>query len=201
MDTTTPLQHQRCITCTNGMPALDESEAQRLLAAAGYTNDKPLRMRLGFPNTDLNRKVAVTIGAMWSRGGVKVDLESKESKALFAEIGKGDFDAVRTVWVASASDPYAYLERMVSTGSAGAVNTSGYANPKFDERLEAASREVDVQRRAAILREAESIALADQPVAPVYYLVGRRLVAARVQGFADNPRGVYPTWMMSVAPR
>jgi ABC-type oligopeptide transport system substrate-binding subunit len=183
------------------LPGKRVAEAQRLLAAAGYTNDKPLRMRLGFPNTDLNRKVAVTIGAMWSRGGVKVDLESKESKALFAEIGKGDFDAVRTVWVASASDPYAYLERMVSTGSAGAVNTSGYANPKFDERLEAASREVDVQRRAAILREAESIALADQPVAPVYYLVGRRLVAARVQGFADNPRGVYPTWMMSVAPR
>ena len=33
MDTTTPLQEQRCITCTNGMPALDESEAQRLLLA------------------------------------------------------------------------------------------------------------------------------------------------------------------------
>jgi ABC-type oligopeptide transport system substrate-binding subunit len=160
-----------------------------------------LRLRLGFPNTDLNRKVAVTVGSMWSRAGVKVDLESKESKALFAEIGKADFDAVRTVWVASASDPYAYLERMVSTGSAGAVNTSGYANPKFDERLEAASREADVQRRAAILRQAEAMALADQPVAPVYYLVGRRLVSSRVQGFADNPRGVYPTWMMTVSPR
>ena len=185
-----------------GWPASKRlAEARRLLAAAGYTSDKPLRLRLGFPNTDLNRKVAVTVGSMWSRAGVKVDLESKESKALFAEIGKADFDAVRTVWVASASDPYAYLERMVSTGSAGAVNTSGYANPKFDERLEAASREADVQRRAAILRQAEAMALADQPVAPVYYLVGRRLVSSRVQGFADNPRGVYPTWMMTVSPR
>jgi hypothetical protein len=45
------------------------------------------------------------------------------------------------------------------------------------------------------------MALADQPVAPVYYLVGRRLVSSRVQGFADNPRGVYPTWMMTVSPR
>ncbi|MBP6280286.1 MAG: 4a-hydroxytetrahydrobiopterin dehydratase, partial [Rhodocyclaceae bacterium] len=33
MDNITPLQNQRCITCTNGMPALSDSEAQRLQAA------------------------------------------------------------------------------------------------------------------------------------------------------------------------
>ena len=33
MDTTTPLQHQRCITCINGMPALDEVEVLRLQTA------------------------------------------------------------------------------------------------------------------------------------------------------------------------
>ena len=43
--------------------------------------------------------------------------------------------------------------------------------------------------------------LADQPVAPVYFLVGRRLVSKRVSGFAYNPRGLYPTWLMSVTPR
>jgi ABC-type transport system substrate-binding protein len=59
---------------------------------------------------------------------------------------------------------------------------------------------VDIQRRAAILREAEAIALADQPVAPVYFGVGRRLVAERVRGFKDNPRGVYLSWLMSVTP-
>jgi len=51
------------------------------------------------------------------------------------------------------------------------------------------------------LREAEALALADMPVAPVYYLVGRRLVSKRVQGFGDNPRGLYPSWLMTVTPR
>jgi oligopeptide transport system substrate-binding protein len=181
-------------------PAQRLTEARRLLAAAGYGPAKPLNMRLGFPSTDLNRKVAVAIGAMWGRAGVKVDLQQKETKALVSEVGVGNFDAARFVWTAAASDPYAYLERLLSSGSTVGVNTSGYRNPAFDAKLAAASREVDIGRRAAILREAEAIALADQPVAPIYYGVGRRLVSERVRGFKDNPRGVYLSWLMSVTP-
>ncbi len=177
------------------------AEARKLLTAAGYDAGKPLSLRLAFPSTDLNRKVAVAIGAMWSRAGVKVELQSKETKALFADVGVGNFDSTRSVWLAAASDPHAYLERLLSTGSAVGVNTSGYANPAFDALLAEASAEVDIERRAAKLREAEALALADMPVAPVYYLVGRRLVSKRVQGFGDNPRGLYPSWLMTVTPR
>ena len=176
------------------------AEAKRLLAEAGYGPGKPLRVRLGFPSTDLNRKVAVAVGAMWGQAGVKAELQQKETKALVSEVGVGDFDAARFVWVASASDPYSYLERLLSTGSAVGMNTSGYKNPLFDAKLVEGSREVDVKRRAAILREAEAIALADQPVAPVYFIVGRRAVAERVRGFADNPRGLYPSWLLRVTP-
>ena len=174
------------------------SEARRLLAAAGYGPAKPLRLRLGFPSTELNRKVAVAVAAMWGRAGVRAELQQKESKALVTEVGSGNFDAVRAIWVASASDPYSYLERLLSTGTALGMNTSGYVNARFDAKLEQAARESDVARRAAILREAEAIALAEQPVAPVYYIVGRRLVAPRVRGFSDNPRGLYPSWLLSV---
>jgi oligopeptide transport system substrate-binding protein len=177
------------------------AEARKLLTAAGYGPGKPLSLRLAFPSTDLNRKVAVAIGAMWSRVGVKVELQSKETKALFADVGVGNFDSARSVWLAAASDPHAYLERLLSAGSAVGVNTSGYANPSFDALLAEASAEVDIERRAAKLREAETLALADMPVAPVYYLVGRRLVSKRVQGFGDNPRGLYPSWLMTVTPR
>lgn len=177
------------------------AEARRLLGEAGYGPARPLALRLGFPNTELNRKVGVAIGAMWGRAGVRVELQQKETKTLVTEVGRGDFDAARFVWLAAFSDPYSYLERLLGSGSGVGINTSGYANPRFDERLTAAAREVDLARRATILREAEAIALADQPVAPVYYLVGRRLVSARVEGFSDNPRGLYPTWLMSVRPR
>ena len=178
-----------------------DAEARRLLAAAGYGPAKPLKMRLSFPSTELNRKVAVTIATMWRRVGVVPELQQKETKSLVAEVARGDFDSARFVWLAGFSDPYAFLERLYSSGSAVGVNASRYANPKYDALLERAQQEIDLGRRAAILREAEALALADQPVAPVYYLVGRRLVSARTSGFADNPRGMYPSWYMSVTPR
>ncbi len=177
------------------------AEARRLLAAAGFGAGRPLKVRLAFPSTELNRKVAVAIATMWRRIGVVPELAQKETKSLVADVGRGDFDAVRFVWLAGFSDPYAFLERMLSAGSAVGVNASGYSNPAYDALLARATQEVDLTRRAAILREAESLALADQPVAPVYYLVGRRLVSPRTSGFVDNPRGLYPSWYMTVPPR
>ena len=111
------------------------------------------------------------------------------------------FDAARFVWLAGFSDPVAFLERLDSHGSAVGVNASGYSNPEFDALLARAQQEVDLAKRAALLRQAEALALSDQPVAPVYYLVGRRLVSSRTSGFADNPRGLYPSWYMTVTPR
>jgi oligopeptide transport system substrate-binding protein len=116
-------------------------------------------------------------------------------------VARGDFDAARFVWLSSYSDPNSFLERMLSSGSAVGVNASRYSNPAYDALLARAAAEVDIGRRAALLREAETLALADQPVAPIHYLVGRRLVSPRVSGFADNPRGLYPSWLMTVTPR
>ena len=175
--------------------------ARRLLAEAGFSEAKPLRIRLGFPSSELNRKVAVAIASMWRRVGVVGELNQKETKSLVADVANGDFDAARFVWLAGFSDPYAFLERLLSTGSTVGMNTARYRNPAFDSLLDRASQEVDLKRRAALLREAEALALADQPVAPVYYLVGRRLVASRVGGFVDNPRGLYPSWYLSVPAR
>lgn len=182
-------------------PARREAEARRLLAEAGYGPARPLRMRLTFPNTELNRKVAVAIATMWRRLGVATDLAQKETKSVVSDVARGDFDAARFVWLSSYSDPNSFLERMLSSGSAVGVNASRYSNPAYDALLARAASEVDIGRRAALLREAEALALADQPVAPIHYLVGRRLVSPRVSGFADNPRGLYPSWLMTVTPR
>jgi len=178
-----------------------QQEAVRLLAGAGFTAEKPLRIGLIFPANDLNRKVAVAVASMWRQIGVISDLQQKETKSLVADVGAGNFDTARFIWLAAFSDPYAFLERMLSAGSTIGVNQSRYANPGFDELLRQASQQVDLEVRADILRRAETMVLAESPVAPVYFLVGRRLVSTRVSGFIDNPRGLYPTWLMSVTPR
>lgn len=176
-----------------------QAEARRLLTAAGYSPAKLLTIRLAVPATDLNRKVAVAIASDWRKlGMVTPQFSQKETKALVADIAKGDFDSVRLVWLPNYSDPYSFLERLLATGSTVGVNQSGYNNPRFDALLLQAAQTVDLTQRAALLRQAEQMALDDQPVAPIHYLVGRRLVSNRVEGFVDNPRGFYPSWLYNV---
>jgi oligopeptide transport system substrate-binding protein len=177
------------------------AEAKALLAQAGYGPQRPLRLRLSFPGSELNRKVSVALMTGWRRIGVQADLAQKETRSLMADVATGDFDAARFLWLAGFSDPYSFLERMLSTGSTVAMNAARYRNPAYDDLLQRAGQEVDIGRREVLLRQAEAVALADQPVAPIYYLVGRRLVSPRVSGFVENPRGLYVSWYLSVTPK
>lgn len=175
-------------------------EARRLLAEAGHLPGQPLRIRLSFPSSDLNRKIATAIAVMWRSVGVLTDLDQRETKALVAEVSLGRFEAVRSVWNAGYYDPVAFLERMYGAADAGSMNQSGYRSERFDRLLVEAQQTADTRKRAALLREAEALALADHPVAPLYYLVGRRLVAARVSGFELNPRGLHLSRWLGVEP-
>ncbi len=177
------------------------AEARRLLAAAGYGPGNALRVRLAFPANDINRRIAVVIDAMWRSVGVRPELQAKEQRALTADVARGDFDAVRALWLAGHSDALAFLERLDGSSAGTTMNQSGYRSARFDELLARAVVAVDLERRASLLREAEKVALADQPVAPVYFFVGRRLVAPRLLGWEHNARGIHLSRYMSVPAR
>jgi oligopeptide transport system substrate-binding protein len=177
------------------------AEARRLLAAAGFGPGKPLELRLGYPGNDANRRVAIAIDAMWRAVGVRPQLQAKEQRALTADVVRGDFDAVRSLWLSGFSDPVAFLERLDGSAAGTTMNQSGYRSAAFDAAMGRALREADLARRAAQLREAESVALTDLPVAPLFYLVSRRLVSPRIVGWQNNPRGIHVSRWLSVPKR
>ena len=158
-------------------------------------------MRLGYPANDANRRVAIALDAMWRSVGVRPQLQAKEQRALTADVVRGDFDAVRSLWLSGFSDPVAFLERLDGSAAGTTMNQSGYRSAAYDAAMGRALREPDVARRASILREAETIALEDQPAAPLYYLVSRRLVSPRIVGWQNNPRGIHVSRWLSVPTR
>ncbi len=81
-----------------------------------------------------------------------------------------------------------FLERLHSR--AGPLNQSGFANERFDSLLDAARAASDTLARAALLFQAETLALEAMPVIPLHYHAGRRLVSPRVRGWGDNARGI-----------
>lgn len=176
-------------------------EARRLLEEAGHGPGKPLRLGLAFPANDVNRRIAVVLDAMWRQVGVRAELQGREQRALMADIARGEFNAVRVLWLPGNSDAMAFLERLDGSAIGSSLNPSGYANARFDALLAQAARQADVERRAALLFEAETLALADQPAAPLYWFVGRRLVSPQLKGWSPNPRGVHVSRFMEVPAR
>ncbi len=164
-------------------------QARALLAEAGYGPAKPLGFTLTYGSGDVNRRVAVALASMWQAVGIRAELKALELKALVGEVGRGEFDAVRFQWLAGTTDPVSFLERLES--GAGAMNQSGWAVPGYDALVREAERTADLGRRAALLAQAEALALAQHPVAPLYFYAGRRVVSQQVTGWKENVRGVY----------
>ncbi len=122
-------------------------------------------------------------------------LSEFESKH-FANLRQGDYEMGLLAWVADVNDAgnFLYILQSSSVGS----NYSRYRNPAFDSLMDKAAITTDLAARAGILRDAETLVMADQPIAPLYFAVNRNLVRARVKGWLQNPTDVHPSRYLSV---
>ncbi len=172
-----------------------QSQARQLLAAAGFGADKPLIVPVIYDTQEENRKIMVAIAAMWRDIGVQTELDSLEGRALFGRLRGNDYAVARSAVFAVFDDPYAFLQKLESDST---DNRSGYQNPAYDELLARANENRDPAARLQMLGEAEAMLMADQPLLPIYWYVGKVLVAERVQGWIDAPLGTPPTRYLSL---
>ena len=61
-----------------------------------------------------------------------------------------------------------------------------------------ADNEPDVARRAAYMREAETIMQLDAPVVPVWYTTNNNVLNPKITGFVDNIADHHPTRFLCV---
>ncbi len=162
-----------------------EQEARRLYAEAGYTAENPLRTELMFNTQEDHRRIAVAIAAMWRQVlGVETTLSNQEWKVyLDTRRQKIKTQVFRMGWIGDYNDAFTFAEMLRSTAG---ENDSGYANPEYDRLLDAAQAELDLDRRAALLEQAERIMLADMPIIPIYYYVSKHMIKPWVRGHVGN---------------
>jgi oligopeptide transport system substrate-binding protein len=172
------------------------AEAQKLLAAAGYSADKPLDFELRYNNGEVHTKCAVAVASMWKEAlGVNTRLAGVEFKSMVQDIDRRDIDLYRLSWVGDYNDPYTFLQYM--KGGFG-INLMHYASKDYDALLEAAARQVDTARRRGLLEQAERTALADHPLIPLYFYVNKHLVKPEVRGWYDNVMNIYYSQHFSI---
>lgn len=161
-----------------------QAEARRLLAAAGYGPNNPLKIEIKHRNTPDPMLFMPAIQADWKEIGVDASLAQNEAQIAYAAFRARDFQVADAAWIADYNDAMSFLYLQQST--TGPQNYGDYRNPAYDALLAKADNEPDAKVRAGYLAEAEALMLDDAPVAPIYFYVNKNLVSPKVTGFVDN---------------
>lgn len=165
------------------------AQARSLVQEAGYGRNRPLRLTLRYPVSDNLRRVAVALQSMWRQAGIEVELLSAETAVHYARLQNRDFELGIARWLAVYSDPQTFTLLLESKTAAN--NFGGFTNARYDELTTLASRTTDVGQRAQYLRQAESVALAEYGLIPLYHHASRNLVSKDVAGWVDNELDVH----------
>ena len=162
------------------------ARAQSLYAAAGFSVERPLQLRLLYNENELIQKVCIAIASMWKEAlGVEVELIQMEFKAyLAARADPAQWDVVRVGWTADYNDATTFLDTMTRDSP---QNFGRWVDARYADLLDSAAREVDPGLRRETLQKAESLMLGEYPLLPVYFYVTRRLVQPRIAAPAINP--------------
>ena len=162
------------------------AEAKKLYAEAGYSERKPLHLRLLYNSNPTIRNTAIVIASMWKEAlGVDTQLIEEEYRVfLQSRLDKSEWDVVRLGWTADFNDASNFLD--VFRDHSG-NNDSGYTNSSYEASLDTAAHTADPQSRRSILEYSEQTMLEDYPIIPLYFYVSKRLVKTYVHGVQSNP--------------
>lgn len=162
--------------------------ARELLQEAGYGPDNPLELMLRYNTSEDHRKVAIAVAAMWKPLGIDVELYNTEVAVHYADIRQGDFDVARAGWIGDYNDAQNFLSLLESNVS---NNYGAYSSPEFDALMSEAANTQDIDERAALMAEAEAIALDNSATLPIYYYVSRNLVSTDLVGWETNIEDIH----------
>ncbi|RYD69068.1 MAG: peptide ABC transporter substrate-binding protein, partial [Verrucomicrobiaceae bacterium] len=167
--------------------------ARQLLAEAGYPGGAgfPIVYYLYKGDSEMDQNIAVELQGMFRELGVNMQLQGQEWTVYLKLQSSLDYDLCRSSWVADYNDPNTFLNMFV-TGDGN--NRTGWGNPKYDELIAAAGRELDEKKRFEIFKEAERILIVEgAPICPIFYYVGIQFYdAERLGGLEPNLLDEHP---------
>jgi peptide/nickel transport system substrate-binding protein len=154
----------------------DPEHAKKMLAEAGYPLGFGLTLH-GPNNRYVNdAKLVEAIAQMWTRIGVKTQVEVMPAATFFSRSLRGEFSIRLTGWASDTGEASSDLTELVASsnpdkGRGAVFMPDKYANPKVDTIVEQALATIDVEKRESLYREAERLAMPDMPIIPLHHQV------------------------------
>jgi oligopeptide transport system substrate-binding protein len=172
--------------------------AKQLYAEAGYSEAKPLSVEIRYNTSDNHKRIAIAIASMWKEAlGVNATLVNEEFKVFLENRKQKKVTQVfRAGWIGDYDDANTFAELLLSDAG---LNDFGFNNAKYDALVKQAALTQDLPKRAGMLEEAERIMLDEQPMAPIYFYVVKRLVKPYVLNYEPTILNRNPTRWLAIA--
>lgn len=177
---------------------LDREDAAIALLEEAGVEDGELSVELRYNTSENNANTMTAIADMLGNIGINATTVEMEGATYFNYLrSDGDFDIARAGWIGDYSDPqnFLFLHRSDNPG----FNYSQWKNEEYDSLMDQAAEETDLEKRADILKQAETLLLEEVPVIPILYYTSNSLVSEKLEGWEDNIMNVHGTRWMSVA--
>ena len=177
---------------------MDTDRARTLLAEAGYAAGvNAPTVEILFNTSENHKLVAEAMQAMWHRElGLKVELRNMENKTVLQTRRTGDYDILRSVWIADYADPTSFLDVMRSDSG---NNYTGWSDADYDRLLDEADQAPDPDTRFALLRAAEQRLLDHAPVMPLFTFTHVFVIRPEVRGWHPTLLDHHPYKHVSLA--
>lgn len=173
----------------------DVALAKQLLTQAGYPDGFTTKLNYwtrplqGVPNEPLAAKIQADLAQV----GIKVTLEPKEFSVLVPEYRSGKVGMIIAEWTPDFLDPDPWADAFYRKGGP-ATKRVAYDNPKVNDLIATAKKEVDPKTRAALYQEIQKIALEDVPYVPIAQPKLYVGINPAIKGYA-----IHPIWFVTLA--
>src|SRR6185503_19708384 len=133
----------------------------------------------------LHEQIAVELQDMWRRElGVQARIRRLEWKTYLRAQGELDYDLSRSSWIGDYKDASTFLDMFMSNNG---NNRTGWSDARYDQLVRDANAQVDREKRARLLQQAEILLVREaSPIVPLYYYAGLEYYDA------DRIRGIFP---------
>jgi oligopeptide transport system substrate-binding protein len=156
------------------------AQAQQWLADAGYPNGAGIDITLMYNTSEAHAQIAQAVQAMWAEAFPEalVSVENQEWSVYLKTLLPDSPDeekpnVYRLGWCADYPDENNWVNEVFNSKSD--QNYAKYFNADFDSLVEQAALESDPATRQDLYKQAETMFMDDQAIAPIYYYTYVRL--------------------------
>lgn len=169
-------------------PRYDVEHAQELMAEAGYADGFTIDMIAPNNRYVNDAQIAQAVSNMLARINIDVNLRTMPLAQYWPEYDTRQSDAAMIGWHADTEDSANFFQYLTfcideETG-AGQYNYGSYCNEEIDALVTAADSETDLEKRNAMLREAEAMLYEDAGYIPLHW---QNLAYAAREGVKIEP--------------